>query len=105
MRRILVLLFILIPFAYFLGCSGGGASTNEPSCASNGDTPTAAYHRLFDAVKSKDTGTIKAQMTGTTIQFAEGVAAKQNTPIEKVFENGFTATTFSPTLPISGMNA
>ena len=98
MRRIPLLLFILIQFAFFIGC-GGTATTGEPSCNANGDTPTAAYRRLFDAVKSKNTETIKSAMSGTTIQFAEGVSARQNTPIEKVFENGFTATTFSPTQP------
>ncbi|PYT00488.1 MAG: hypothetical protein DMF63_07945 [Acidobacteria bacterium] len=50
-------------------------------------------------MKSKDTEKIKAAMTKSSQGFAEMVAARQNTPIEKVFENGFTATTFSETLP------
>jgi hypothetical protein len=38
-------------------------------------------------------------MTKKTQEFAQMVAARQNTPIEKVFENGFTATTFAESLP------
>jgi hypothetical protein len=38
-------------------------------------------------------------MSKKTHAFAEMVAGRQNQPIEKVFENGFTATTFSESLP------
>ena len=34
-----------------------------------------------------------------SVQFAGSISAQNKTPLEKVFENGFTATTFSPTLP------
>src|SRR5687767_2466643 len=62
-------------------------------------SPTEAYKGLYAAVKSKDTARIKSTMSKKTQEFAEMVAARQSTPIEKVFENGFTATTFSETLP------
>src|SRR5687768_16742462 len=62
-------------------------------------SPTEAYKGLYAAVKSKDTARIKSTMSKKTQEFAEMVAARQNSPIEKVFENGFTATTFSETLP------
>ena len=61
--------------------------------------PAEGYKQLYAAVKSKDTARIKAAMSKKTHEFAEMVAGRQNQPIEKVYENGFTATTFSDTLP------
>lgn len=34
-----------------------------------------------------------------SIELASMVSAQNKTPLEKVFENGFTATTFAPSLP------
>lgn len=62
-------------------------------------SPTESYKALYAAVKRKDTEGIKKLMTQSTIGFAEMVSKQQNTPIEKVFENGFTATTFATSLP------
>jgi hypothetical protein len=42
---------------------------------------------------------IKAVMSKSSQAFAQMVAARQNSPIDKVFENGFTATTFAESLP------
>lgn len=97
----------LLAFSMIFSSACGGTSTNtagptntaEPNCDAGVDKPTAAYQRLYEAVKSKQTESIKAQMTQGTIQFASGISAQNKTPLEKVFENGFTATTFSPTLP------
>jgi hypothetical protein len=63
------------------------------------DSPTEAYKGLFAAVKSKDTEAIKKWMSKSTLGFAESVSKQQNNPIEKVFENGFTGTTFAASLP------
>jgi hypothetical protein len=68
-------------------------------CDSISDTPTAAYTRLFDAVKSKDTQKIKGEFSVRSQEFAESMAARQKSPIEKVYVNGFTATTMGATLP------
>jgi hypothetical protein len=38
-------------------------------------------------------------MTKASIDLASMVSAQNKTPLEKVFENGFTATTFAPSLP------
>jgi hypothetical protein len=89
----------LIVYAILSIACGGTTNPTEPNCDSGGDTPTAAYKRLFDAVKSKQTESIKAQMTQNTVQFASSVSQQNKTPLEKVFENGFTATTFAPSLP------
>lgn len=85
--------------ALFLACGnapGGGSSTTTSSASGS---PTEAYKALYAAVKSKDTEKIKAVMSKKTLEFGQMVSARNNTPIEKVYENGFTATTFAETLP------
>ena len=74
-------------------------SCGDTTSGGPGASPTEAYKALYAAVKSKDTERIKATMSKKTHAFAEMVAGRQNQPIEKVFENGFTATTFSESLP------
>jgi hypothetical protein len=87
----------LLAFASLLIACGQPAASNQ--IASNDDSPTGAYKRLYDAVKSKNSEAIKAAMTKKTLDFAKMASAQQNKPVEQVLENGFTATTFSPTLP------
>ncbi len=77
--------------ALITGC-GGNKTTGE-------DTPTEAYKRLYAAVKSKDTESIKQQVSKKTINMAEMSAQRFGKPIEQAYENGFTATTYSNTLP------
>ncbi|MEP6944540.1 MAG: hypothetical protein ABJA02_01390 [Acidobacteriota bacterium] len=94
MQRIILAFFGLLLIALALNC-GGTSTTAVPG----NDTPTEAYKRLFAAVKAKDIEAIKKQMSAKSIEFASMAAARNKTPIEKVFENGYTGTTFSPTLP------
>lgn len=94
MYRILFLTLALAVMAIGFACGSGTAAPG-----SSGDSPTEAYKRLYAAVKSKDTEAIKAQMTTKSHDFAKMAAERNNTPIEKVFENGFTATTFAEKLP------
>ncbi len=54
---------------------------------------------LFAGVKAKDTEKIKQLMTKDTQALAGFLAERQKQPIEKSYENGFTATTFSDSLP------
>lgn len=92
MRSLFVTVLLTILLSITLACdyiSSGGAA----------NSPTEGYKRLFAAVKSKDTEKIKAAMSKKTHDFAQMVAGRQNSPVEKVYENGFTATTFSDTLP------
>ena len=95
MRSLFFTIVLTALLAALLSCDGAGISGGGSSSGS----PTEAYKQLYAAVKSKDTERIKATMSKKTQAFAEMVAARQNQPIEKVFENGFTATTFSETLP------
>lgn len=65
----------------------------------NAESPTEAYRMLYTAVKAKNTDAIKRMLSEKTLVFSVGIAAKQNTEINKFYENGLTATTFAPNLP------
>jgi hypothetical protein len=75
------------------------SNSENSSEVGNAQTPTDAYTMLYKAVKAKQTDAIKKMMSQKTIGFAEGVAGQQKKPVEKVYENGFTATTFAPAMP------
>ena len=68
----------------------------EPSYA---QTPTDAYKSLYEAVKAKDTEKIKSFMTQQTLAFAQAQAGMKKEPVESMYKNGFTATTFAESLP------
>lgn len=87
----------LLSLSVVIGIVGIACGSQNPS--GTGDTPSAAYRRLYAAVKSKNTEAIKKEMSKKTQDFAGAAAQRQNTPVEKVFENGFTATTFANSLP------
>src|SRR5687768_14190792 len=101
MMRIVLLFISLTMIAIGLAC--GGAETaninNTVVAGGGGSSPTDAYKQLFKAVKAKDIEGIKKMLTKKTIDFGAMAAQRNNTPIEKMYENGFTATTFSETLP------
>ncbi|HMT06911.1 MAG TPA: serine hydrolase [Pyrinomonadaceae bacterium] len=65
----------------------------------NNNSPEEAYRQLFEAVKGKSTAAIMATMSRRSIEFAQMVSSRNNTPLDRVFENGFTATTFANALP------
>jgi hypothetical protein len=102
MRIIFLTSLLLLTAFIFIACT-------DPSSNSAGNTADAAkpvsgsvaesYKKLYEAVKSKNTEAIKAQMTTKSQQFAEMVAGKNGKPIDEVFANGFTATTFAESLP------
>lgn len=73
-----------------IGCENTGGSP---------DSPTGAYKGLYAAVKSKNPEEIKKWMSKSSLGFAEMAAKQQNSSIDKVLENGFTATTFAAQLP------
>jgi hypothetical protein len=89
MPRIFLLFAVLCLIGCVFACNG----------MAGGATPTEAYKLLFAAVKSKNTESIKKQLTKKTIEFGLMASERNNTPVEKVYENGFTATTFSDALP------
>lgn len=88
-------LILVASFVAALGFACGSGSQNSTT----GDTPTEAYKRLFAAVKNKDTNGIKNEMSEQTVALVQSAASTQNKPVEKVYENGLTGTTFSDSLP------
>lgn len=103
MRSLLLTSLLTALLGIILACQPGATGNNSngtggTTAVTNG-SPTEAYKQLYAAVKSKDVEKIKAVMSKSTLGFAQMVAARQNSPIEKVFENGFTATTFAESLP------
>jgi hypothetical protein len=99
MKRIILYSVLLTIGTILIGCNPqSGAKTNNPSGAGE-DSPTGAYKRLYAAVKAKDSEAIKAAMSKKSLDFAKMAAGQQNKPLEKVLENGFTATTFADSLP------
>lgn len=101
MKKYLSLLLLLSIAVAIVGCgdNAGAENATPASTANPNDTPTEAYKRLYAAVKSKNTEAIKAEMSKTTQSFAEVVSKQQNKPVEVVYANGFTQTTFAESLP------
>ena len=100
MRSLLFSAVLTVFLAFVLACQpdAGGGSGGGGTAGTTG-SPTEAYKALFSAVKSKDPEKIKAVMSKKSQEFAQMVSGKQGQPIEKVVENGFTATTFAESLP------
>jgi hypothetical protein len=90
MGRIFFLFLCLLALGFIFACR------ETPTGAAS---PTEAYKLLYAAVKSKNTDAIKKQLTKKSIDFGLMASQQNHTAIEKVYENGFTATTFSETLP------
>ncbi|MBK9163842.1 MAG: hypothetical protein IPM21_08015 [Acidobacteria bacterium] len=101
MKRKHSITFLQRAFGLFvvLGLVGTMLACGDAALKGGGASATEAYKKLYEAVKSKNTEAIKSNMSKKTLEFAEMVAARNNTPIEKVFENGFTATTMADSLP------
>jgi|GEM_PF-659425 len=88
------LLVVLSVSGYFIS-----GYTSARGQIEGGELPSEAYARLFHAVKSKNTEAISKEMSKKTLDLARAQAARQNISLEKVLENGFTATTFASNLP------
>ena len=99
MKRLILCSTLLALASVLIGCNPQSTSKTSNATAAGEDSPTGAYKRLYAAVKAKDTEAIKAVMSKKSIEFAKMAAGRQNQPLEKVFENGFTATTLADSLP------
>lgn len=89
--KFIKLFFVLIFALAFAACNSSQTAGN--------DTPTEAYKRLFNAVKSKNTEAIKKEMSSTTQQFATAMAQMQKKTEEDMYKNGLLESTMSPNLP------
>ena len=95
MQKIALLALTLAAMAAVFTACGDAGANGEPAAGS----PTEAYHQLYKAVKAKDTEAIKALMSKKTHDLALMASQRNKVPIEKVYENGFTATTFAESMP------
>ena len=98
MKKYLALILLFAAAAAFAAC-GDTPSTNTAINSNPNDTPTEAYKRLFAAVKAKNTEAIKAEFSKKSIAAIEAQAARMKVPVEEGYRNGFTATTYSESLP------
>jgi len=96
-QKIVGLSFVLA--FVFLSFSCDQAETQESQEVVKAQTPSDAYRLLYAAVKAKKTEKIKQVMSNSTMTFAGFAAEQQNQSLEKMFENGLTATTFADKLP------
>jgi hypothetical protein len=92
MKLAIIGFFVVTPLLLAASCSSQIAGSNENS-------PTGAYKRLYAAVKAKNTEAIKKELTKSSVDFGSMFAQRSGKTLEQAYENGFTATTFSPTLP------
>jgi hypothetical protein len=101
MKKYLALISLLALAAIFVACgdSPSGNTTSATNTSNPNDTPTEAYKRLYAAVKAKNTEAIKAEFSKNSIATAQSQAARTKVPVEEVYKNGFTATTFAESLP------
>ena len=99
MRSLLFTALLTALLTLILACGNSPATGSGGGGTAASGSPTEAYKQLYAAVKSKNTEQIKAMMSKKSQAFAEMIAARQGTSIEKVYENGFTASTFAESLP------
>jgi len=92
MKVAILELFVITSLLFAAACGGQIAGSNENS-------PTGAYKRLYAAVKSKNTEAIKKELSKKSVDFGVMFSQRSGKTIDQAYENGFTATTFSPTLP------
>ncbi len=95
MRNIILLGLLFTTISAIVACS----DTAGPAAAVEAGSPTEAYQKLYNAVRSKNIDAIKATMTKGTQEFIKAAAAKSNKPEAEVYANGLTRTTFSETMP------
>ncbi len=80
--------------------SGNTSSTPQTAFATQrAKSPTEAYKMLYDYVKAKNTEGIKSMMTKESVGLVEFQAESRKIPVEEVYKNGLTATTFADNLP------
>jgi hypothetical protein len=94
MQRIFLLLAVLSLIAAAFSCGG-----TKSDLDAHGDTPTAAYRRLYAAVRSGNAEAIRAEMTVKTVQFAASSAKQMGKTADEQVSHGMTATTSSDSLP------
>jgi hypothetical protein len=94
MQKIFLLFSALLLLGAEFSCGG-----NRPDLDAHGDTPTEAYKRLYNAVKSGSADAVRAEMTAKTAQFAASSAKQMGKTADEQVSHGMTATTSSESMP------
>jgi hypothetical protein len=98
-NRSFVLQIIIAFVLFFIASMAFACGGNSASSPLTDDSPTAAYKRLYAAVKSKDIDAIKQEMSKQSNTLVASIAAQQKKPVEEIYGNGLTTTLKSDTLP------
>ena len=93
MRRIFLLVSVLSIIAVAFACQ------KEKPAVTGHASPTEAYKALFAAVKAKDIDAIKKNISKKTIELGKMSMERFKKSEKEAYENGFTATTITDTLP------
>lgn len=91
-----LLLLLSTAFLAFTACQSQPQNAQSPV---TGDTPTAAYKRVFEAVKKKDTAAIKKEMSSTTQAFALSLVEMRKQSEEEIYKNGFFESMMNDSFP------
>jgi hypothetical protein len=83
--------FVIAVSVSILACSSGSSG--------GADGPSAAYKRLYAAVRSKNTDAIKAELTKKSISLNDTAAKQYKKTDQQAYETGMTATTAAESLP------
>jgi len=93
----MVKILILSAFVFILTISFGCGS--PPVAQGRAASPTEAFKLLYQAVKAKDTDAIKSVLSKRSIAFGKMSMTKYGKTEQEAFATGFTATTYSATMP------
>lgn len=89
-QNLLKILFLIVGFTVLSACQSGASKTGAL---------VEAYKNLYDAVKSKDTEKIKANMSKDTLGFVSSVGEMQKKTPEEMLKNGLIQSTRAEKLP------
>ncbi|HZH34339.1 MAG TPA: hypothetical protein VEX64_05825 [Pyrinomonadaceae bacterium] len=98
------LLFLIVGAVVLAACQNTSSNSNGNNAAGGGgnassNTPTEAYKSLYEAVKSKNTESIKQNMSNMTNEMIVSVAEMQKKTPEEMYKNGLTETTMGDKFP------
>ncbi len=109
LSKVFVSAIVFSLISLFIGCQPTSSNTTIANTTfekpitkvsvGGAKSPTEAYTMLFTAVKARDIESVKQMMSKSSLGMAESAGQRQNKTAEEVLKNGFTATTFSDSIP------
>ena len=93
------IIFSILGALILSGCQPAGNQSSATANYATNDTPAAAYKRLFDAVKSRNTEAIQKTVSKETQGLGEMMGKTYKQTSDQVYRNGFTETTMGDQFP------